>query len=127
MSTTREQLKINFISGATGLSFSYACMHPLDTIKTRIQAADPNVPREVITAKLQIDHYKTRAGQKPNAAYVIRQTLLEDGPKGLFRGFWAIAARDSPFMIILLYVRRLKRQENIEESIRLWPVHPLKN
>jgi solute carrier family 25 S-adenosylmethionine transporter 26 len=61
------------------------------------------VPREVITAKLQIDHYKTNAlGQKPNAAFVIRQTLLEEGPKGLFRGFWAIAARDSPFMIILL-------------------------
>lgn len=60
------------------------------------------VPREVITAKLQIDHYKTPTGQKPNASYVVRQTLLEEGPKGLFRGFWAIAARDSPFMIILL-------------------------
>ncbi|KAG0740748.1 hypothetical protein G6F62_011330 [Rhizopus arrhizus] len=173
--STREQFKINFISGATGLSLSYACMHPLDTIKTRIQAADINVgwrqvvfskttlrslgkgffvsalgaagqggarfstyeycksrmlpkekngltipvtalsavlgdlassvikvPREVITAKLQIDHYKTKTGQKPNAAYVVRQTLIEEGPKGLFRGFWAIAARDSPFMIILL-------------------------
>ncbi|KAI8082002.1 mitochondrial carrier domain-containing protein [Gilbertella persicaria] len=59
------------------------------------------VPREVITAKLQIDHYKA-LNQKPNAAFVIRQTLMEEGPKGLFRGFWAIAARDSPFMIILL-------------------------
>lgn len=156
-----------------GLSLSYACMHPLDTLKTRIQAdvtgnwrkvifskatlhslgkgffvsalgaagqggarfstyefckskmlpKEKNsftipvtalsavlgdlassvikVPREVITAKLQIDHYKIQ-GQNPNAAFVIRQTLLEEGPKGLFRGFWAIAARDSPFMIILL-------------------------
>lgn len=33
---------------------------------------------------------------------MIRQTLLEEGPRGLFKGFWAIAARDSPFMIILL-------------------------
>lgn len=33
---------------------------------------------------------------------MIGQTLLEEGPKGLFKGFWAIAARDSPFMIILL-------------------------
>lgn len=61
------------------------------------------VPREVITAKLQIDHYKPNSnGIRPNAAFVIRQTLIEEGPKGLFRGFWAIAARDSPFMVILL-------------------------
>ncbi|KAI9272360.1 mitochondrial carrier domain-containing protein [Helicostylum pulchrum] len=170
-----DQFKTHFISGATGLSLSYACMHPLDTIKTRIQADTtgnwrrvvfskstlhslgkgffvsalgaagqggarfgtyefcklrmlPNekngltipvtalsavigdlassvikVPREVITAKLQIDHYKPNAnGVQPNAGYVIRQTLIEEGPKGLFRGFWAIAARDSPFMVILL-------------------------
>lgn len=60
------------------------------------------VPREVVTAKLQIGHYKSINSQKPNAVFVIRQTLLEEGPKGLFRGFWAIAARDSPFMVILL-------------------------
>ncbi|KAI7892530.1 mitochondrial carrier domain-containing protein [Mucor mucedo] len=175
MASAVEQFKIHFLSGATGLSLSYACMHPIDTIKTRIQA-DPSgnwrqvvfskstlhslgkgffvsalgaagqggarfstyefckskmlpkeknaltipvtalsavlgdlassvikVPREVITAKLQIDHYKANAqGIQPNAAYVIRQTLIEEGPKGLFRGFWAIAARDSPFMVILL-------------------------
>ncbi|KAJ3351754.1 hypothetical protein GGF32_004082 [Allomyces javanicus] len=29
----------NFIGGATGLSFAFAVMHPLDTIKTRMQAA----------------------------------------------------------------------------------------
>ncbi|KAI9256190.1 mitochondrial carrier domain-containing protein [Sporodiniella umbellata] len=172
---TKEQFKNHFISGATGLSLSYACMHPLDTIKTRIQAADVSVgwrkvvfskatlnslgrgffvsalgaagqggarfstyeyykskmlpqeknfwtipvtalsavlgdlassvikvPREVITAKLQLDHYKTSTGQKPSAAFVARQTMREEGPKGFFRGFWAIAARDSPFMVILL-------------------------
>ncbi|CEP11374.1 hypothetical protein [Parasitella parasitica] len=174
MTSVPEQLKINFTSGAMGLSLSYACMHPLDTIKTRIQADTTGnwrkvvfskstlhslgrgffvsalgaagqggarfstyefckskmlpkkknaftipvtalsailgdlassvikVPREVVTAKLQIDHYKLAKGQKPTAAFVIRQTLLEEGPKGLFRGFWAIAARDSPFMVILL-------------------------
>ncbi|KAI8974098.1 mitochondrial carrier domain-containing protein [Pilobolus umbonatus] len=165
-----DQFKTHFISGATGLSLSYACMHPLDTIKTRIQADTTGnwrrvvfsratlqslgkgffvsalgaagqggarfstyelckskmlpkekngwtipvtalsavigdlasslikVPREVITAKLQINHYQSSA----SAMYVIQQTLKEEGPKGLFRGFWAIAARDSPFMIILL-------------------------
>lgn len=175
MTSVADQFKIHFISGASGLSLSYACMHPLDTIKTRIQADTTGnwrkvvfskatlhslgkgffvsalgaagqggarfstyefckarmlpekkngwtipvtalsavvgdlassvikVPREVVTAKLQIDHYKANAqGRQPNAAFVIRQTLLEEGPKGLFKGFWAIAARDSPFMIILL-------------------------
>ncbi|KAG0163590.1 S-adenosylmethionine transporter [Apophysomyces sp. BC1034] len=57
------------------------------------------VPREVITAKLQTDHYGQH-GQR--AGFVVRQTLLEEGPRGLFKGFWAIAARDSPFMVILL-------------------------
>ncbi|CAO3639288.1 unnamed protein product [Cunninghamella blakesleeana] len=168
-----QLFKQHFIAGATALSLSYSCMHPLDTIKTRIQADIsgswksifsretarslgkgffvsamgaagqggarfstyelckskllPNledrkkpwaipatalsavvgdlassiikVPREVITAKLQTDHYGAGKG---SAKYVIRQTLLEEGPKGLFKGFWAIAARDSPFMIILL-------------------------
>ena len=152
-----------------GLSLSYSIMHPLDTIKTRIQADGsshpwrriftretarslgkgffvsalgaagqggarfstyefcksqlmPNdkrwaipttalsavigdlassvikVPREVVTTKLQTDHYAGRS----TASYVVRQTLLEEGPRGLFKGFWAIAARDSPFMVILL-------------------------
>ncbi|OBZ88735.1 hypothetical protein A0J61_03210 [Choanephora cucurbitarum] len=174
MTSVVDQFKINFTSGAVGLSLSYACMHPLDTVKTRIQADTTGhwrkvifsratlhslgkgffvsalgaagqggarfstyeycksrmlpkeknaltipvtalsavlgdlassvikVPREVITAKLQIDHYQTATNKRPTAAFVIRQTLLEEGPKGLFRGFWAIAARDSPFMIILL-------------------------
>ncbi|KAI9301729.1 mitochondrial carrier domain-containing protein [Cunninghamella echinulata] len=168
-----QLFKHHFIAGATALSLSYSCMHPLDTIKTRIQAdisgswksifsretarslgkgffvsamgaagqggarfstyefckskllpsiedrkkpwAIPatalsavvgdlassviKVPREVITAKLQTDHY---GAGKASAKYVIRQTLKEEGPRGLFRGFWPIAARDSPFMIILL-------------------------
>jgi hypothetical protein len=57
------------------------------------------VPREVITAKLQTDHY---GAGRATAAHVVRQTLKEEGPKGLFKGFWPIAARDLPFMIILL-------------------------
>ncbi|KAI8987303.1 mitochondrial carrier domain-containing protein [Mycotypha africana] len=177
-SSAVDQLKMNFVAGATGLSVSYACMHPLDTIKTRIQAdvtgnwqrvlfsratihslgkgffvsalmaagqggfrystyeyskskltslnknknvtvsitsisaiigdlasSIIKVPREVITAKMQIDHYKSSVTSYKNtstASYVVRQTLIEEGPKGLFKGFWAIAARDSPFMIILL-------------------------
>ncbi|KAI9312830.1 mitochondrial carrier domain-containing protein [Dichotomocladium elegans] len=170
--TVFELYRYHFAAGATGLSLSYSCMHPLDTIKTRIQA-DPThswrkiftretvrslgkgffvsalgaagqggarfstyefcksqlvpsgdgnkkkyaipatalsavlgdlassvikVPREVVTAKLQTDHYAGRS----TASYVVRQTIKEDGLKGLFRGFWAIAARDSPFMVILL-------------------------
>ncbi|CAM0141260.1 unnamed protein product [Umbelopsis sp. WA50703] len=175
-----ELFKNHFIAGASALSFSYSCMHPLDTIKTRIQANPavssmttifsretarslgkgffvsaigaagqggarfstyeyckshllPNkkgngssvgklgvipatalsavlgdlassvikVPREVVTAKLQTDHY-AKITKKPTAGFVVRQTLLEEGPRGLFKGFWAIAARDSPFMVILL-------------------------
>ncbi|KAI7878047.1 mitochondrial carrier, partial [Lichtheimia hyalospora FSU 10163] len=172
--TASELYKYHFVAGATALSLSYSCMHPLDTIKTRIQA-DPNhslrkvftretlrslgkgffvsalgaagqggarfstyefcksqlvnennkryaipatalsavlgdlassvikVPREVVTAKLQTDHYASAvAGQRVSASYVIQQTLKEEGPRGLFKGFWAIAARDSPFMVILL-------------------------
>ncbi|KAI7856195.1 mitochondrial carrier domain-containing protein [Circinella umbellata] len=167
--TPGELYKYHLAAGAMGLSLSYSIMHPLDTIKTRIQAdvssnpwrriftretarslgkgffvsalgaagqggarfstyefcksqLMPNdkrwsipttalsavigdlassvikVPREVITTKLQTDHY---AGLS-TASYVVRQTLLEEGPRGLFKGFWAIAARDSPFMVILL-------------------------
>lgn len=58
------------------------------------------VPREVITAKLQTNHYGV--GHSGTAAFVVRQTLKEEGPRGLFKGFWPIAARDLPFMIILL-------------------------
>ncbi|KAI9495939.1 mitochondrial carrier domain-containing protein [Zychaea mexicana] len=163
-----ELYKYHFAAGAMGLSLSYACMHPLDTIKTRIQADNTHswrriftretarslgkgffvsalgaagqggarfstyefcksqlipddkkwaipvtalsavigdlassvikVPREVVTAKLQTDHYAGRS----TASFVVRQTLAEEGPRGLFKGFWAIAARDSPFMVILL-------------------------
>ncbi|ORX57407.1 mitochondrial carrier [Hesseltinella vesiculosa] len=169
--TEFQLYKKHFVAGATALSLSYSCMHPLDTIKTRIQAdvlrswraifsretlrslgkgffvsalgaagqggarfstyelckarllppqdqkkpwAIPatalsavfgdlassviKVPREVITAKLQTDHY----GVSATAAQVVRQTLREEGPQGLFRGFWPIAARDFPFMVILL-------------------------
>ncbi|KAI8335491.1 mitochondrial carrier domain-containing protein [Chlamydoabsidia padenii] len=171
--TQTQLFKDNFIAGGAALSLAYSCMHPLDTIKTRIQAnmasnwkaifsretarslgkgffvsaagaagqggarfstyefckgkmlpsvADKNkswaipvtalsavlgdlassvikVPREVITAKLQTDHY---GAGRATAAHVVRQTLKEEGPKGLFKGFWPIAARDLPFMIILL-------------------------
>ncbi|KAI9029981.1 mitochondrial carrier domain-containing protein [Phycomyces nitens] len=177
-----QVFKYHFIAGAVGLSLSYSCMHPLDTIKTRIQADPLNgwktlftrqtaqslgkgffvsalgaagqggarfstyefckshllptkdngntklipwlgntpatalsavigdlassvikVPREVITAKLQTDHYSNiLKGERATAGFVVRQTIIEEGPRGLFKGFWAIAARDSPFMIILL-------------------------
>ncbi|KAG2188033.1 hypothetical protein INT44_000784 [Umbelopsis vinacea] len=174
-----QLFKNHFIAGAVSLSVSYSCMHPLDTIKTRIQANTTSsslravftretarslgkgffasvvgaagqggarfstyeyckshllpkkgqaasigqlgvipatalsavigdlassvvkVPREVVTAKLQTDYY-ANLSQKPTTGFVIRQTLLEEGPRGLFKGFWAIAARDSPFMVILL-------------------------
>ncbi|KAI7872521.1 mitochondrial carrier domain-containing protein [Spinellus fusiger] len=176
-----EAFKRHFLAGAIGLSLSYSCMHPLDTIKTRIQADPTNgwrsiftrqtahslskgflvsalgaagqggarfstyefckmhllpskdksnnkipwlgtvpatalsavigdlasslikVPREVITAKLQTDHYSslTKDG-RVTTSFVVKQTLKEEGPRGLLKGFWPIAARDSPFMIILL-------------------------
>ncbi|CAO3590474.1 unnamed protein product [Absidia cylindrospora] len=171
--TEMQLFKDYFVAGGTALSLAYSCMHPLDTIKTRIQAniannwkaifsremarslgkgffvsalgaagqggarfstyelckgkmlpsvADKNkswtipvtalsavlgdlassvikVPREVITAKLQTDHY---GAGRATTAHVIRQTIKEEGPRGLFKGFWPIAARDLPFMIILL-------------------------
>ncbi|KAI8062183.1 mitochondrial carrier domain-containing protein [Gongronella butleri] len=166
-----QLFKKHFAAGAAALCLSYSCMHPLDTIKTRIQAditghwraiftretlrslgkgffvsamgaagqggarfstyelcksrllppedqkkpwAIPatalsamlgdlassiiKVPREVVTAKLQTDHY----GNNATASQVVRQTIMEEGPQGLFRGFWPIAARDFPFMVILL-------------------------
>lgn len=66
---------------------------------------------------------------------MVRQTLLEEGPRGLLKGFWAIAARDSPFMIILLvsyenfkaFHRRSVRKDLLERmhmhSSR--PQHPI--
>ncbi|KAJ3414498.1 hypothetical protein HDV05_006500 [Chytridiales sp. JEL 0842] len=55
------------------------------------------VPREVITARLQ-----TAKGSKAlSPAVVVRSILHEQGPLGLFRGFWSTTARDAPFMVIL--------------------------
>lgn len=42
---------VHFIAGASGLSLSYACMHPLDTIKTRIQADTTGNWRKVVFSK----------------------------------------------------------------------------
>lgn len=79
------------------------------------------VPREVVTAKLQTDHYSVN-GRPATASQVVRHTLMEEGPRGLFKGFFAIAARDSPFMVILLvsyenfkaFHRRSVRKDLIE-------------
>ncbi|RKP10423.1 mitochondrial carrier domain-containing protein, partial [Thamnocephalis sphaerospora] len=174
----------NFVSGGIALAFAYAVMHPLDTFKTRIQAATvtpgaasgglgsifardtlrvlgsgfvasvsgaapqgalrlatyelvkgylmhlpppstrshaapdwlptlsqvpasaisatigdlassvAKVPREVITTRLQ-------AGTAANTNAALQQVLAEDGPRGLFRGFWSTTLRDVPFMVIL--------------------------
>ncbi|KAI8339062.1 mitochondrial carrier domain-containing protein [Chlamydoabsidia padenii] len=201
--TTPTQIQLfkdHFIAGGTALCLAYSCMHPLDTIKTRIQANITNnwrtifsretvkslgkgffvsaagaagqggarfstyelckskmltfvanknkswtipitalsavlgdlassvikVPREVITAKLQTDHY----GRTTTASHVIRQTLKEEGPKGLFKGFWPIAARDLPFMIILLvsyenfkaFHHRSVREDLLDKMKRISPM-----
>ena len=41
----------HFIAGAVSLSFSYSCMHPLDTIKTRIQASTSSSSMKAIFSR----------------------------------------------------------------------------
>ena len=53
------------------------------------------VPREVITTKLQTSHAQISAWT------VVRDVLRKDGPAGLFKGYFSVALRDSPYMIIL--------------------------
>jgi len=53
------------------------------------------VPREVVTSHLQAG---TGAG---NFQQTVRHILHTEGARGLYRGFWAITARDWPFMTIL--------------------------
>ncbi|KAI8865806.1 mitochondrial carrier [Ramicandelaber brevisporus] len=177
--TTARQIRNNFISGAVALSASFAFTHPIDSIKTRMQAAATatattatatatsrgfvtsvcgagpqgglrlsayeatrsvlashgrrhrsehgtaaasglaristspvassalaavvgdtfssvvKVPREVVTSHLQAG---TGAG---NFQQTVRHILHTEGARGLYRGFWAITARDWPFMTIL--------------------------
>ncbi|KAK9703129.1 hypothetical protein K7432_010872 [Basidiobolus ranarum] len=211
---TRPQAYLNnFLSGALALSTSFAIMHPLDTLKTRMQASGssgfklnsmltretlrvlskgfvasvagagpqggarlatyeltksfllhtpssstrshPNplwiptmspipasaisaiigdlassvikVPREVITARLQTDHY---GGQ--GAMFAIRQIISTEGISGLFRGFWSTTARDAPFMVILFTTYEKFKAYHHETTIRankeideMWvPVEP---
>jgi hypothetical protein len=62
------------------------------------------VPREVITARLQsgMDQAIIAANPSSSPAYLTLRTILnEQGPRGLFRGFWSTTARDWPFMVIL--------------------------
>ncbi|TPX62653.1 hypothetical protein PhCBS80983_g00392 [Powellomyces hirtus] len=59
------------------------------------------VPREVITSRLQTGHYDTASKTKPTAMYAFRAILRQEGPSGLFRGFWSTTLRDWPFMAIL--------------------------
>ncbi|KAI8882133.1 mitochondrial carrier, partial [Backusella circina FSU 941] len=61
------------------------------------------VPREVITTKLQTNHYKSnRSAEAPGFSYVVKKILAEEGIRELFKGYWTIAARDIPFMVLLL-------------------------
>jgi solute carrier family 25 S-adenosylmethionine transporter 26 len=54
------------------------------------------VPREVITQRLQSGMDPTK-----NTLKTIKLIINEQGPMGLFRGFWSTTARDWPFMVIL--------------------------
>ncbi|KAI9033372.1 mitochondrial carrier domain-containing protein [Hyaloraphidium curvatum] len=198
--TEFQKWRNNFISGALALSTSYAVMHPLDTLKTRMQAqagtgkgsgisframftretmrmlskgfttsilgaagqgglrlstyeftkahmlrwsaahfpsstssAGPSpaisaiaaifgdlassivkVPREIITTRLQTDYM---GDGRASASKVFRDILKEDGPLGLFRGFWSTTARDAPFMVILFVVYESFKGYSIRNNI----------
>ncbi|RUS23717.1 mitochondrial carrier domain-containing protein, partial [Jimgerdemannia flammicorona] len=81
---------------------------------------------------LQTDHYTSSPNHRTTAAFVIRTTLAEEGPRGLFRGFWTIAARDCPFMVILLttyenfkaFHHRSVRKDLLEKMHRAHPHSP---
>ncbi|KAI9349480.1 mitochondrial carrier domain-containing protein [Zopfochytrium polystomum] len=58
------------------------------------------VPREVVTARLQTA--KVAAGEKPmSSMQMVSSIVRQQGPLGLFRGFWSTTTRDAPFMVIL--------------------------
>ena len=60
------------------------------------------VPREVITARLQVGHDAKLIAQGGSPLWItVKQILKEKGPMGFFRGFWSTTIRDWPFMVIL--------------------------
>ncbi|KAI9139739.1 mitochondrial carrier domain-containing protein [Paraphysoderma sedebokerense] len=204
---------VNFVAGCVGLSTAFAVMHPVDTLKTRMQAVSTSssitfktlftrdvmrtlsrgfvasvvgagpqggtrlstyeltksyllrppsssrsshtpshplqhsltpipasaisaivgdfassivkVPREVITARLQTGHYasSTSSSKPPGAMYAINRILHEEGPIGLFRGFWSTMARDCPFMVIL-FVTYESFKSNYQSQLDTIPSSP---
>jgi solute carrier family 25 (mitochondrial S-adenosylmethionine transporter), member 26 len=61
------------------------------------------VPREVITARLQVgaDQHLIAKSKHSPAWTTLQQVIKEQGTMGLFRGFWSTTLRDCPFMVIL--------------------------
>ncbi|KAI9173304.1 hypothetical protein H9P43_007435 [Blastocladiella emersonii ATCC 22665] len=71
----------------------------LSALVSDLASSVVKVPREVITARLQV----TAQGAAPlSAGDVARQVVREEGVLGLWRGFLPIVCRDGPFMIVLL-------------------------
>eukprot|EP00928_Gymnodinium_smaydae_P082331 TRINITY_DN65691_c0_g1_i1.p1 TRINITY_DN65691_c0_g1~~TRINITY_DN65691_c0_g1_i1.p1 ORF type:complete len:357 (+),score=37.62 TRINITY_DN65691_c0_g1_i1:60-1130(+) len=54
------------------------------------------VPRELVTQQLQVGHNKS-------ALSAAQSIVSQDGPMGLFRGYWSTCARDAPFMVVLFF------------------------
>lgn len=72
------------------------------------------VPREIVTTRLQTDY---NGPEKATFQRVARDIIKEDGPLGLFRGFWSTTARDAPFMVILFVVYESFKGYSIRNNI----------
>ncbi|KND03319.1 uncharacterized protein SPPG_02365 [Spizellomyces punctatus DAOM BR117] len=82
-------------------SFGFMATSAISAIAGDFVSSIVKVPREVITARLQTGHYDKSSQGRATAIYAFRMILKEEGPAGLFRGFWSTTARDWPFMAIL--------------------------
>ncbi|KAI8999510.1 mitochondrial carrier domain-containing protein [Gaertneriomyces semiglobifer] len=83
-------------------SFGFIATSAVSAIAGDTVSSIIKVPREVITARLQTGHYDKTAGRGgATGMYAFRMILKQEGPSGLFRGFWSTTARDWPFMAIL--------------------------
>ncbi|XP_044535978.1 solute carrier family 25 member 45 isoform X3 [Gracilinanus agilis] len=111
-----EEFVAGWISGVLGLMLG----HPIDTVKVRLQTQNTYrgvvdcviktyrresayclAPFDLIKVRLQNQtEPRTRPGVAPpqyrGPLHCARTILREEGPRGLFRGSWALVLRDTP-------------------------------
>lgn len=81
---------VSSIAGLTAGSAGKALMHPVDTIKAKLQVLTMPGSQLAETMKLQ------QANKGSLIFNIARDTVRAEGPLGLYRGFWIHVAGSLP-------------------------------